>query len=233
MILLLQSPGYALALLIVLTAILHAALVWARPQPAVFWKRSDYVWLTLASVGLLSGTGDVRRFVSSHAIDTQAARTAFDFKFLKDHVEAAEAVYCRAVERGPKASGSVDEGERARVQLCRWYGQIRRQLPDKVGPQFPQITLPEGGPGNSTESQSAQASVRKILRSYEDGRVEMVRLRDGTRRTELDSLLLALGPLALIAGLAVRLTKATAEVRIERDRQRSRRIFAREDEDVI
>jgi hypothetical protein len=232
MILLLQSPGYALGLLFGLTVVLHAALVWARPQSAVFWKRSDYVWLTLASVGLLSGTGDVRRFISGHAIDLQAARTAFDFKFLKDHVEAAEAVYCRAVQRGPKPSGSVDEGERDRVQLCRWYGEIRRQLPDKVGPDYPLITLPEAvKPGTGMESQSAQASVRKILRSYEDGRVEMLRVREGTQRTELDSLLLALGPLALIAGLALRLTKATAEVRIERDRRRSRRIFAREDEE--
>ena len=41
----------------------------------------------------------------------------------------------------------------------------------------------------------------------------------------------ALGPLALISGLSLRLTKATAEVRMERERRRSRRIFAREDED--
>jgi hypothetical protein len=59
----------------------------------------------------------------------------------------------------------------------------------------------------------------------------MVRMREGIGRSALDSLLFALGPLALISGLALRLTKATAEVRMERERRRSRRIFAREDED--
>lgn len=231
MILLLQSPTYALALLIALTVLLHLALVWGRPRSSVFWKRSDYVWITLVGVGLLSGAGDVRRFIRSSAVDVQVARAAFDFRFLKDHVEAAEAVYCRAAQGAQKTTGAVDEGDRERAQLCRWYGEIRRQLPDKVGPGYPQIAVPEsGGPG--TEAQSAQASVRKILRSYEDGRVEMLRMREGTQRSELDALLLALGPLALIAGLALRLTKATAEVRIERDRRRSRRIFAREDEEV-
>ena len=229
MILLLQSPTYALAGLVVLTAALHAALVWTRPQSSVFWKRSDYVWLTLVGVGLLSGAGDVERFIRSNAVDVQVARAAFDFRFLKDHVEAAEAVYCRASRSGQKATGAVDEGERDRVQLCRWYGEIRLRLPDKVGPALPQIVLPEAGKG--PESQSALASVRKILRAYEDSRAEMIRMRQGTERTGLDSVLLALGPLALIAGLALRLTKATAEVRMERDRRRSRRIFAREDED--
>ncbi len=227
MILLLQSPGYALALLLALTIVLHAVLIWARPQSAVFWKRSDYVWLSLASVGLLSGAGDVRRLVDGHAIDAQAARTEFDFKFLKDHVEAAEAVYCRATPRGGKSSAAVEDGERDRASLCRWYGEIRRQLPARVGPEFPLITLPEGGPGRSLEGQSAQASVRKILRGYEDGRMEILRLRGQTRGAELDSLLLALGAPALIAGLALRLTKATAEVRMERDRRRHRRVFGR------
>jgi hypothetical protein len=229
MIRLLQSPTYALALLVALTAILHVALVRARPQSSMFWKRIDYVWLTLVGVGLLSGAGDVQRFIRSNAVDVQVARAAFDFRFLKDHVEAAEAVYCRASRAGQKATGALDEGERERVQLCRWYGEIRLKLPDKVGPDLPQIVLPEAGKG--PESQSAQASVRKILRSYEDSRAEMVRMRQGAERTGLDSLLLALGPLALTGGLALRLTKATAEVRIERDRRRSRRIFAREDED--
>ena len=106
MILLLQSPGYALIVLLALTIVLHAVLIRARPQSAVFWKRSDYLWLSLASVGLLSGAGDVRRFVNGHAIDAQAARTEFDFKFLKDHVEAAEAAYCRATPRGRSATSS-------------------------------------------------------------------------------------------------------------------------------
>ena len=233
MVLLLSSPGPALVLLIVLTVILHVALVWARPQSAGFWKRSDYVWLTLVSLGLLSATGDVRRLVGTHAIDLQAARTAFDFKFLKEHVEAAEAVYCRSAPRSPKSSGGLDDSERGRAQLCRWYGEIRLKLPDKVGPEFPKIALPDaGGLGGGSEGQSAQASVRKILRGYEDGRAELVRMREGTQPSELDSLLLGLAPLSLIAGLALRLTKATAEVRIERGRRRSRRAFAREDEAV-
>ncbi len=231
MILLLQSPGYALIVLLALTIVLHAVLIRARPQSAVFWKRSDYLWLSLASVGLLSGAGDVRRFVNGHAIDAQAARTEFDFKFLKDHVEAAEAAYCRATPRGGKPSGAVADGERDRGQLCRWYGEIRRQLPARVGPEFPLITLPESGPGRSMEGQSAPASVRTILRGYEDGRLEIQRLRGGMQGTELDSLLLALGAPALIAGLALRLTKATAEVRIERDRRRNRRVFGRPDPD--
>ncbi len=229
MILLLQSPTYALALLVLLTALLHVALVRARPQSSLFWKRSDYVWLALVGVGLLSGAGDVQRFIRSGAVDVQAARAAFDFKFLKDHVEAAEAVYCRAAQGSPKVTGALDESERERAQLCRWYGEIRLKLPDKVDPEFPQILLPAAGKG--PESQSAQATVRKVLRPYEDSRLEVARMRDGSRRSALDTLLLALGPLALIAGLALRLTKATAEVRIERERRRSRRIFAREDED--
>jgi len=231
MILLLSSPTYALALLIVLTAILHLALVRARPQSSVFWKRSDYVWLTLVGVGLLSGAGDVQRFIKGNSVDVQAARAAFDFKFLKDHVEAAEAVYCRSSQAGQKGAATLDDSERERAQLCRWYGEIRLKLPDKVGPEFPRIVLPEVVPGKGPESQSAQASVRKILRSYEDSRVEMVRMREGIGRSALDSLLFALGPLALISGLSLRLTKATAEVRMERERRRSGRIFAREDED--
>jgi hypothetical protein len=229
MILLLQSPTYALALLIALTVLLHVALVWGRPRSSVFWKRSDYVWLALVGVGLLSGAGDVRRFIRGSAVDVQVARAAFDFRFLKDHVEAAEAVYCRASQGAQKTTGTLDEGDRERAQLCRWYGEIRLKLPAKVGPEVPEIVLPQAGKG--PESQSAQASVRKILRSYEDSRAEIARLRQGTERTELDSLLLALSPLALISGLALRLTKATAEVRMERERRRSRRIFAREDED--
>ncbi len=232
MILLLQSPTYALALLIVLTAILHVTLVRARPQSSVFWKRSDYVWLTLVGVGLLSGAGDVQRFITGNSVDVQAARAAFDFRFLKEHVEAAEAVYCRSSAGGQKPSAPLDDSERERAQLCRWYGEIRLKLPDKVGPEFPRIVLPEAvGPGKSSESQSAQASVRKILRSYEDSRAEMVRMREGIGRSALDSLLFALGPIALIAGLALRLTKATAEVRMEREQRRSRRMFARGDED--
>jgi hypothetical protein len=197
----------------------------------VFWKRSDYVWLTLVGVGLLSGAGDVQRFIKGNSVDVQAARAAFDFKFLKDHVEAAEAVYCRSSQAGQKGAATLDDSERERAQLCRWYGEIRLKLPDKVGPEFPRIVLPEVVPGKGPESQSAQASVRKILRSYEDSRVEMVRMREGIGRSALDSLLFALGPLALISGLSLRLTKATAEVRMERERRRSRRIFAREDED--
>ncbi len=229
MILLLSRPTYAVALLVVLTVLLHVALVWARPQSSLFWKRSDYVWIALVGLGLLTGAGDVQRFIKSGAVDVRAARAAFDFKFVKDHVEAAEAVYCRAAQAGPKVKGALDESERERAQLCRWYGEIRLKLPDTVDPEFPHITLPEAGKG--PESQSAQATVRKVLRPYEDSRLEVARMREGTQRSVLDALLLALGPLALVAGLALRLTKATAEVRIERERRRSRRIFAREDED--
>src|SRR5437870_5920002 len=98
---LLTNPLVSLSILVSITGVLHVLLIWLYPRSPLFWKRSDYVWLGLAALGLLATTGEVRRGISSELVTTYLIQANAGFNRFAEGIAFDEKAYCDPRRRTP------------------------------------------------------------------------------------------------------------------------------------
>lgn len=215
------NPIYLSFALILLLLLFHWWLVSKRPLGKVGWKRIDYIWLAIAALGVIGQAGNVRMKLFSQVKETARARSQNALLDLKQQANfAVGPSVCRTFIKTENTSPNSDEVQReynvACSELTRLTADIRTAGIDrKVG------FLVDLDPLNKkTTDKQLLATIQDLEKSHSrftESITEVNNIEDKTHMTDTEFVLLFLSPYLLVMAIALRITKVTGEIRIEKE----------------
>src|SRR5262245_28937921 len=118
------NPWWMIGALAVSLLLFHCLLVWFRNLTSVGWKRVDYIWVSLAFLGVLGTVAQSREIVASNHRNLAQARAKVRFEWFKDAVAFGHSpAICRTFVR---SEFSPPEEQMKELQLgynaqCEWF----------------------------------------------------------------------------------------------------------------
>jgi hypothetical protein len=214
------SYGWMLAAFLGATAVFHAVLVFARPLGRVGWKVVDYVWLLFGLLGAFSGVQAVRQEIAAGLLpEAEEAERADAAAILERITLGASPAVCRTLEPFEKAPADEETARRQREfdQVCEWFRSAKRRVERGLPAERP--LTPEslgGGPVPPAPEFSIVASLEEAVARYNRAQATVERLSREADQSDFEATMTALAPFLIAIALALRITKVTGELRLER-----------------
>lgn len=226
------SPVVLLVVFLASLAMAHVVLLRLFALDEVRWQLIDYVWLSLALLGLLGAVAQNRQQVAGNfeiVARMRAESYLSSARRLSDRHSRAESALCRHPTRTQTSPPA--EVFDARVaddqRTCEWFRATLSVLPktvDEVPAAFGPGSLPSR-PARSVHSPDAEDYLITLTRDDVANLVENMQLlsmhHSVKSPSEWQQYLTYIGPFLLAFALAIRITKVTGEVRIKRAKARS------------
>lgn len=226
---LVTSPSLLFLLFVVLTIILHLIIKYKNLNE-LEWKIVDYAWLLLTVVGILGISGDIKRYMSESFLKNQEKpRLENSYTYLYDFIHeyaSPDSRYCvdKIWINSEYAPTKVefDKYKKLSEQQCLMIQSIAKKLPKEI--KEPYVNLNDLGlPNNldSIEDEFLSTTYRDNYNNYSEQYQIYLNTEKETDRSGGTFYLFLFSPLLLCAGLAIRITKATGEILIYRNKNKS------------
>jgi len=211
-----SSPPFLFLTLAVLTLLFHIGFVWVKTLRDVTWKHVDYIWLFAAVVGLLVSSGKAARFIASNQLDMQEPVVSTSYDFLRAAIKnGVTGSACWPRVRGENSPKNFDEIDESRRVICEQYKKLDAQMPDSVEPPFRPLADLGFVPitGDETYWKNETEAVRSEAFTYEKDLAKYSELVVRKHSSQWEDAYIAMGPLLLAFAVAIRITKASGEIR--------------------
>jgi len=222
-----SNPTWLFALFAVFLAIFHGWLIYWKPIGQVGWKRVDYIWLSVAAVGLVGQSAQVRQHWYSSAYDMYHYRIEGALSSLKMRadfsISNAICGMCVKTEYSPK---NFDQIESEYQFAC---GEFKRITKEVLSPQGPRdvafLDLLDVSPIQSKLTHPVLIETLENLANAHREFIGVLKEKSNakykTQTTTNEFVLIAFSPFLLMLALALRITKVTGEVRLSANRVRA------------
>jgi len=192
------------------------------PLEDLAWKKVDYVWLSLALLGVIGGVGSARQAAAldrlegaTRIVGREAAGVEAAVKF------GVSGAVCRAFERSeyspPEAEFQVLQ--RRFDELCAWFGDATKRTAMVLTQGTWPLTIEQLGgrpaPIDPVDVWFIQQLQDQVSR-FNSAKLVAQDLEIATQSDQVQIALQRLGPFLLALGLALRVTKVTGEVALAR-----------------
>jgi hypothetical protein len=208
---------------IVALVLCHVLLIFIYPRSAIYWKRVDYVWLSMACIGLVSSVGAGKEVIMKNAIGTEIKRlnNARDH-FLYVTKEEAASLVCLKLHRNEATQTELEfkKYQEEFAAQCSWFkvveSYLNALLQEQPSEEFHYSTIyPQGG------EQEAYKQYLVAEKIYNDEVQSVRQLNRMSAMTPLEERAKLFGPIVLALALALRITKVTADVEEEKKKRRA------------
>ncbi len=208
---------YVLAIFAAALLLMHVVLVFWLRIGKLAWKRADYFWLGATVLSLVGAAAEVRRSIATADLRNRSERRDWAWKHVVDEVRFMTGpAVCSPFTKSEWSPPTFDDTQRQYDVVCQSAGKLLNALPSGTPESLPR-TLSAIRPRISDPILSSfYAQVDDAARLFlrEDG--EYRKTRDAAERSEWDWVLVVTSPVLLALGLALRITKVTGEIRIEK-----------------
>ncbi len=205
---------FALALVI-----FQLVLVRWIPLSKVAWKKVDYVWLSLAMLGIIGGVGAARQQIAINFISLAESRITFAEEQIKERLEFGRGpAICRTFVRS-EFSPPPEEFNRIQREYdeqCNWFRTVSEKLQDTTFVKREILRLEDFGILPSGGDEWATSNLKDAAQWYNNALKAYKELSKARHRSNLEFTLTVVGPFLLAIALALRITKVTGEIRLER-----------------
>ncbi len=204
---------YLFILLIVMTALLHTLFVFLFPQNKRFWKKMDYIWLGLATLSIVTASQKVRIVVYDNYQNRAESLTISSFSSLNNNVQFS--LPCKNFIKSEFSPENFDEIVAEYKRICTWNKGFESEIAALNPKEFPDVMFKTPkAPIESVELNQYLEQLKKQIQEYEQYRTQMWEYKKQTEETALEQLLFFLLPVFLCAAIALRITKVTAELKL-------------------
>ena len=217
--------------MIVLTGILWLIFVRIFPLSDIAWKRVDYIWLTIALLGVLASSGRASREFTKAEIPLFEPVTRFSFQTLRHDIESGASPGSEGCAPRIHTSFSppdYDDIRKAQQHPCEQFRELDSELPKSPaldGTKFAALDQLKFQPLSEDElSLKYERREIELLKAdaaqYEKDRQIYNAMLEEERNQEVSPLILmdlGIGPLLVGLAVAIRLTKTAGEIRNKKE----------------
>lgn len=207
----LSNSTFFFFMTLLLTGFLHIPLWCGKNLSKIQWKKIDYLWPIVAGIGLMGTVSEVRSRVASDWADTEHTRAVLSLESINDYtVNQLNSFLCANDAR-------VDEGI-ASQQSCLWLSESARylqsinfnELPNVTFDSLPKITF------NADLIDSDVMWLQGMFDNYQTQKYVYESTVLETKKHPLEELFWYLSPYLICIAISVRVTKVSAELKMER-----------------
>lgn len=198
------------------TLIFHAIFIWRWKLKAVDWKRVDYVWLSMALIGLVSTVGNGRELLARNLLQIEQSRLASLYEHMRYQARVGlPEPLCFASENPSKFQSPEVARQRAREfgSQCAWFKKVSAVLDASDSPK--KLAYDGFGPFPAGGDQNAHARFTEVVELFNSETDRVDHLAAEAKSTDFEEIARLLGPALIALALALRITKVTAEVKAE------------------
>lgn len=214
-----SSTWYLVLTFVGCLVLFHFLLVRWLKLGKVAWKRTEYIWLGFAALGLLGAAAEARRFVAQNQLDTATIAANAAYEQLRRHVEFGMGPYfCRRFTRSEYSPRNLDEIQKEFDLACRWYTYLNGQLLPTAMPNFPPFDFDKPNYLATVSDSSLTryfSEFDSLGKHYRDAANKVSILKKQAERSHAEGGLIVIAPFLLAVALALRITKTTGEIRLE------------------
>lgn len=210
------SASWVLGTFAVCLLLFHIIFIECLKLSAIQWKRIDYVWLGLATLGLLIGVSEVRRTFAEGQIGVERSLVQSRFDDVRREVRflTGNAV-CRQFVRSAWSPANLDASQQEYDAVCEFAKQVQKRIPLEPPANLASLGLTE-------RPRVTDLSLLDMLKGLDERSDWYLHARKtyedtvvASKQTELEGFLTVLAPLLLALALALRITKVTGEIRLQ------------------
>lgn len=208
-----------LAFTVALTAF-HTVLVYARPLSALAWKKVDYIWFSLAVIGIL-GSVQANRAAQSE-VEAQSLRT--EAAALYAHIfEAARwdnfNGTCLRIAKPSTSSGPLFEKWLACTSRKKWVERVTSRIIEQGTQHNQPIDIEKIMGATSIPAKPIEQDLfTPAIMEYNKAIFAITNMTEAAKPNWFEELSKKYGPLFLAVALALRITKITGEIRLTREK---------------
>ncbi len=216
------SVGFLLKSFAIALVLFHILLVWGFKVGKLGWKIVDYIWLSTTVLALIGSAGQVRVMVAEGRVAMSRQRADAMYNIFRSVLEAAATspgYVCRQFvlsETSPPLE-RFNAIQREFDETCAWLQQLEAITPAKA-PDM-RFDIKVWPPPPQVSDASLIDTIRGLRRQYsyyDEAVVEFDKVSEMRRKSELEFSLILGGPFLLAIALALRLTKVTGEILLDR-----------------
>ena len=205
---------------VIFLLVFHLCLVWKWQLSSVTWKQVDYFWVSLALLGVLASVEQTRRLVAINLTSLAESRAKSSLAWVASSAEFGTSIaICRTFVR---SAYSPPEPELKEMQQefddqCSWFKKLLpkvKELNLESAQTIQLAKLVEPRPVGGEEY--AYSQLNQSIEGFNSAQRELQTIRAQQEYSALQELSLVLGPFLLALAVALRLTKVSAEIDIER-----------------
>ena len=208
------GDGFAIAL-----AVFHAIFLRLIPLTSVGWKKVDYYWVSLGLVGLLASVDANQAFFAKNYSEMESQRAGAALQSVVSEAKFGPQLSCRQLVRG-EYSPPAQEMARAQEMLdaqCAWYRRLDVALAARAANAMVRLDLVQlAGPLPQSNDPQEFSGLRTAAKVYNESLDDLQRLEEMRQPGSLRIGVQFIGPLLLMLAIALRLTKVSGEIRLER-----------------
>lgn len=212
-----------LILFVFLLVALHWLLVrWLKPNK-VGWKRVDYIWLGIAALGLISMSTDVRNWLAVEEAKWAKERAEAKFSLLRYYAggDKPPEYICIKFVRNEQSPDDFDEIQAEYDEFCEWNKRLLADLPTRLpdDDELPDLKYPDYKPEKNPKNKvliEYISNIKKYFEYYQTDRNEYITLKKASFKSDFEKTLFYLSPILLCIALALRITKVTGEIKLEK-----------------
>lgn len=205
-------------------AVFHWTLVWQWPLGKIGWKKVDYIWISLALLGLLAGISESRQTLARGGKNWVAVRIVGSFERLRRDVNifSNSPILCRKFARSEFSPPPeiFDRVQKEHDEGCAWFTKINETFPKSLDEIKSPIDLSQYPPPPSNSNPVVENSVSRFrgsVANFNEVFDSQTRLESQAIRNDFEMTMVILSPFFLVFAIALRLTKVTGEIRIDRN----------------
>ena len=216
------NAWWAIVVFFVSLLVFHISLVWIGKLTSIGWKKVDYFWVSLALLGVIATVGQTRSLVARNLVSNAEVRLAATLSWVKSSGEfGTSPAVCREFVRSQFSPPEPEfrEMQRQFTAQCEWFRALVPKLHALETEKTLKIDLatllgarPPGG------EPYAYSHLDDSVRDFNQSRDELDLLRAEAEISGIEELILVLGPFLVAVAIALRLTKVTGEIGLERSR---------------
>jgi len=194
----------------------YVSLIRLWPLGKKGWKRVDYIWLSVAALGILGTAGALRRELASHFVVTAEIRAQSSYDLARDQISNLSGpAICQTFIKSEFVLPNFEERQQESNRVC----EFGRGALNKIPPKMPkESSFPDFGKYPDVKDEFLKrifTAIDQAIERYRISRSTLDGLRNDANRSPLDNNLLFLSPYLFAIALALRITKVTGELRLE------------------
>ena len=197
----------------------HVAFIRVFSLSSTAWKRVDYIWLSMAFVGLIGSVGNGREYIAKNLLKMEIHRleSAHDFVEGRARFGTSEAI-CREFVRSefsppPQEFERIQNGYNSQ---CKWFRKALALIQTSA-PSLHELNAQVlFGPYTAGGDQETYRLFSDAVARYNAGVKNVAQLRRETETTAFEAFIRLFGPVTIALALALRMTKVTAEIKSDK-----------------
>lgn len=183
----------------------------------VAWKRVDYIWLGAAAIGLWGVATDVRRIAASSWLPWQREYRLISYqRVIRDVHALTETYVCRDFVRSDLSPENFNLVQKEFDSACAFGRELTEKLPTTPPDRLDRAIFRQRPIVTQASLRDLYLQLDQSLDSYEGAHRQYMSTVLAAERSSTEVAFSFASPVLFVMALALRFTKVTGEIRLDR-----------------